>query len=326
MKNKDACNRLKERFTSIRTAIEKMQSATDSAIYSCATKNAEFVKKYSKEYGAEMRSELLAKTSAAVLKEKQKCRQTVDRDFSQIRQIIRAWTFQPIPPEVSVTLDTITRNQLKLSRAELEVLSELTQGCYIGEKIVDGLAKQDGLFDSGFIAIDDIYKSIRQAEDVIDRAIENYSGQLDENNKLLSNMLGLSLSEDAWFIPMSATVLTDDNAFSRAETMLSTVTESTFELLPSRRAEIDAMFADRTEDERLEIIQAAIDAEDTESLDNFRLYDQALYSRAEKNLALYHLEQMKEASLARTAATAKAAEARGKLDTLIKASTEAESA
>ena len=213
MKNKSVCDQLKLRFTSIRDAVSKMQSATDSAIYSCATKNAEFVKKYSKEYGAEMRSEILAKTSAVVLKEKQKCRQTVDRDFAQIRQIIRAWAFQPIPPEVAATLDTITRSQIKMCKAELEILSDLAQGCYLGEKIIDELAKHDRLFDSKFIAINDINKNIRQAEDVIDRAIENYSGQLDENNKLLSNMLGLELAEDTWFIPMSATVLTDDNAF-----------------------------------------------------------------------------------------------------------------
>ena len=108
--------------------------------------------------------------------------------------------------------------------------------------------------------------------------------------------------------------------------MLSTVTESESKLLPSRRTEIDEMFDGKTEAERLEIIQAAIDAGDLESCDSFRLYDSKLFATAEKDLALYHLEELKEASIARTAASAKAAEARGKLDSLIKASTEAESA
>ena len=309
MKNRTVNGELTKRFSEIRAAIERMQENVDGIIYKAASQNAENVKRFNENYGAEVRAALVAKASDGILKAQQTAKSATDKAFTAIRMSLRDWTLEPISATTAAALETYTKNNIMPSRREFQILDETVSGSYLGGRILCELAKSSGFAVSDFQTIDQIEKSLKAAQSAVNLAIANYSGKAGEDHRYVSDLLGIDVSTDSWYKPFAEDILTSDNEFTRCESTLTAVTETDVALLPTKRAEIDKMFDGVEEADRIKIVQDVISSADYVMADCLRLYDSKLYEQAETSLAEYRREALREAIEQRNTATLAASQA-----------------
>lgn len=306
MKNKTINQELQTRFTAIRNAIQTMQDGVNTKVNRCADKSFRNLKMYSQEYNKQLQKELFASTSAEIMGLKQRCRTTCDREFLAVRQTMRTWMLTPMPPEASAALELFVRNGITPSRREIEILQESAQGNYLASKLLDTLSRSAGFWNTSFRSVDDLEKDLAAAQNIVNVSISAYQGQMHDNT-YVATVLGLEIvpsETDTWYSPLAESIIAEgaDNSFTRTEAELLDTTESEFSLLPSKRRQLDELLGGLEHDDRIRVIQEAVESNDTSMCDAFELYDDSLYHEAVQRLAEYKRAQLKEAIQARTEA------------------------
>lgn len=286
MNNKDVSSALTRRFQKIRTTIEKMQDNTIKIICRTADETANNTRKYNAEYLREQQKELNALATDKIVALKEDTTQLVDGEFTAIRATLRDWISKPMPEEFTAVLSAFTQYGVQPTRMELETLEELGHGNYCCGRIVSQMARSLG-FDSDFKPYESYLRDLSIAQRDTHSAIMNYQGLMDENYRYVSDMMGLKLAANPMFAPIAEKFLeSSDNSFANIETELTTVTQTKFDLLPSKRRSIDELFTDTTgDDQRRAIVRRFIEDNDFTMCDLLRVYDPDLYQSSLSELS-----------------------------------------
>lgn len=275
MKNASIARQMKQHFDSIRHEVESLQTAVLKKITKLADENLSAAKKYNETYLQTRKAEWTAKTKSEINALKKSTIQKVRAEYMQINSLLRDWLVSPMPEQCAAMLGAFARYDLTPTKSELEILTELSQGSYLGSRIVDGMGKSLG-YVGDFKPIETLRREIDVARHDTENAIKNFAGIPDENHRLAADLLGLNLAENRNLIVFACGFLEGENSFSRLETELSDVMETEFTLLPSKRREIDALFADVPDSDRTDVAKRMIENDDSMA-DLLESYDKKLY-------------------------------------------------
>ena len=207
--------------------------------------------------------------------------------FGLVRDEVRAWAKEPAPFELLETLNTYRTYDIKPSLEELRAFQELAAGSFIGSKIVNELAVKSGVYDTNFAEISDIMKDLRQAEADMKCAITYYYGLYDESTRhYTGDQFTNPNANGMWYlIPFAADYIEkEDSPLTRVEKLLSGLTEDSFDILPSKRAELDETFKDADEQQKIKIAKSLINTKSSLA-DLLEKYDSALYKSALDGIA-----------------------------------------
>lgn len=284
MKNKTIADSMKKHFSNIRRAVETMQTGVIKRIHGASELSVNNVRRYNADYLAQVQAEMRANAECEIAGIKQTCTERCRAEFVEIDGLLTDWLVTPIPDDCATMLRAFKDYGIIPTRSELTVLSEISQGSYFANRALDSLAKNLGFCDFAFAPIDALRRELNTARKDCENAIANYSGVPDESHKLAADLLGLNLAENRNLIVFSADFLEKDNTFSRLERELSDVTQTEFSLLPSKRREIDALFADVADADKVDVAKRLIENDDN-LRDTMELYDKKLYLDALARLA-----------------------------------------
>lgn len=206
--------------------------------------------------------------------------------FGLVRDEVRAWAKEPAPSELLETLNVYRTYGITPTIEELRTFQEMAQGSFIASKIINTIAEKAGVFDTSYAEISDIMKDLRQAELDTKSAIRNYYGKYNEDTR---HYTGDQYADDfngKWFsIPFAADFLErEDTSLTKVEGFLSVLTQDVFDILPSKRAELDETFKDADEQQKIEIAKNLINTKSSLA-DLLEKYDSALYKSALDNIA-----------------------------------------
>ena len=298
MKNATIARQMKQHFDSIRHEVESLQTAVLKKITKLADENLSAAKKYNETYLQTHKAEWTAKTKSEINALKKSTIQKVRAEYMQINSLLRDWSTSPMPEQCAAMLGAFARYDLTPTKSELEILTELSQGSYLGSRIVDGMAKNLGYYSRDFQTIEELQRSLQSAEKDTENCIRNFAGVPSADYKLASDLVGLNLAENRNLIVFSSDFLQADNSFSRIERTLCDITESGFALLPSKRRAVDALFEGVADADRTGVAVRLIESDDS-MRDLLSLYDKNLYLDALDALAeekkVYAESLMKEA-------------------------------
>lgn len=284
MKSKNIAKQMRTHFGSIRDAVEAMQTGVIKRICGASELSVNNVRKYNADYLAQVQGEMRANAEREIAGIKQTCTERCRAEFVEIDGLLTDWLLTPVPESCATMLRAFRDYGITPTRSELAVLSEVAQGSYFANRALDSLAKNLGFCDFDFEAIDVLRRELNTARKDCENAIANFSGIPDERHRLAADLLGLNLAENRNLIIFSACFLEKDNTFSRLEKKLSDVVETEFSLLPSKRREIDKLFADVADADRTGVAVRLIESDDSMG-DLLSLYDKNLYLDALSQIA-----------------------------------------
>lgn len=284
MKSKNIAHSMKKHFSNIRHAVQTMQTGVIKRICGASELSVNNVRKYNADYLAQVQGEMRANAEREIAGIKQTCTERCRAEFVEIDGLLTDWLLTPVPESCATMLRAFTDYGITPTRSELLVLSEVAQGSYFANRALDSLAKNLGFCDFDFEAIDVLRRELNTARKDCENAIANFSGIPDERHRLAADLLGLNLAENRNLIIFSVDFLEKDNTFSRLEKKLSDVVETEFSLLPSKRREIDALFADVPDSDRTDVAKRLIENDDS-LRDLMELYDRKLYLDALAKIA-----------------------------------------
>ena len=295
---------IRRHFAEIRQAITKTHDSIDAIIDRAVNQNSRNAHKYNAEYLATKTAELRAQAAEDAAAVKNEGIQTIRQEFAGIELCLRDWLFAPVPDGLASALRIVKDFDITLGAQELAVLSESAYGSYLGLKLIDGMAQQHGI-KTPFIPYHDIERQLGTAKRDCITAINAYVGQLSFDNTFVANKLSLPLAPEEMSLyhvfaqdfedPERATSLRE------IEAGLCDLTEDDFAITPARRNEIDKIFEDENEEERITTAARLIDSEDPLGA-LLPLYDQSLYKNACNRLDTVARERALRALSARDAA------------------------
>ena len=283
MKNEHVAENMKKRFASIRTSVETMQTRTLRAIGKAAELSLQYARQYNEVFLQEQMQDLRATYNGKIAEIKQIALNEISLQFTAIRTELVDWCNKPMPEATASLIRTYVDFDIIPTRGELQTLIESAQGSYIAMRILDKMAQKAGYTGVDFKTIEALSMDLQLAQQNAIDAIKNYAGILDEKTfTIAADDLGLDVAENRHFVPIAQEFLERaDNDFARAEKELCDLTEDTFDLLPSKRRELDALFVDCPDDDaRVQIIKNIIESDDTSLCDSLSLHSPELYKRA----------------------------------------------
>lgn len=284
MKNKTIANSMKKHFSNIRGAVEAMQTGVIKRIHGASELSVNNVRKYNADYLAQVQAEMRDNAEREINAVKQTCTERCRAEFVEINGLLTDWLLEPIPDGCATMLRAFKDYGITPTKSELAVMSEVAQGSYFANRALDSLAKNLGFCDFDFKPIDLLRRELNTARKDCENAIRNYSGIPDENHRLAADLLGLNLAENRNLIVYASCFLERENTFSRLERELSDVTETQFTLLPSKRREIDALFVNVPDVDKVDVAKRLIENDDSMA-DLLEVYDRELYLDALGKLA-----------------------------------------
>ena len=288
MQNKNISTALTARFQQIRDTVQKMQDDVIRVITKTADINARNVKRYSPEYLTERTAELTTDATAKIVTIKEIARTRADNEFTAIRSTLADWSQQPLPEGFASLLSAYTSYQISPTKRELETLIQASRGNYIAQRIVSQMATQAGLDMTDFRLYEDYERSLKLSQLDVYNAIDNYKGILGEGYKYVADELGLAaIAKNESFSVFAEDFLTrTDTSFAETERLLTTVTDLSLTMLPSKRQAIDDLFRDCTnDDQKRYIIKQYVAGNDFYMTDLLQLYDSKLYGAALQEIA-----------------------------------------
>lgn len=283
MKNKTIAKEMQAHFKAIRHAVEVMRAAVLKRISQAADLSARNYERYNQDYLAIRQAEMRQTAEAEISAVKQTALEKVRSEYAQINTLLMDWVTMPLSDKCNTMLRIYTDFNLQPTKAELQLLAETAQGSYFACRVVDGMAKSLG-YDYDFKPIEVIRREVDTARRDTENAIKNFAGVPDERHKLAADLLGLNLAENRNLVVFSVTFLERENTFSRLETELCDVVETEFTLLPSKRREIDALFVDVPDADKVDVAKRLIENDDSMA-DLLALYDKKLYLDALNRIA-----------------------------------------
>ena len=221
--------------------------------------------------------------------------------FEDIGKVVEEWVSQPPSAEFTAVMSTVDRFNLQLSRSEIEVLSTLASGSYIGQKVID-LYASDNAMSCNFQPVEKIRQQISAARSDALAAVHAYCTQ--------------DMTEYKWITdreyPTHVRVYAADY-LERERTSLTDLWETLnaamnpdVSLIPSEIERLEKFF-DGHED-RVQRMQELI-LMDPDHADRFALYDPKSYKAARQIIAEQKMEQAAAARKAVAEAAKKATDA-----------------
>ena len=284
MKNKTIAKEMKTHFQNIRHAVEVMRAAVLKRISQAADLSARNYERYNQDFLKIRQAEMRQTAEAEISAVKQTALEKVRSEYAQINTLLTDWVAMELPDKCNTMLRIYTDFNIQPTRAELQLLAETAQGSYLACRVVDGMGRRLGYEVLDFKTIEVIRREVDTARRDTENAIRNFAGLPDANHRLAADLLGLNLAENRNLVIFASDFLERENTFSRLETELCDVVETEFTLLPSKRREIDALFADAPDSDRIDVAKRMIENDDS-LRDLLELYDRQLYLDALAKIA-----------------------------------------
>lgn len=284
MKNRTIAKEMQAHFKAIRTAVEVMRAAVLKRISQAADLSARNYERYNQDFLRIRQAEMRQNAESEINAVKVTALEKVRSEYAQINTLLTDWVTMPLPDKCNTMLRIYTDFNIQPTKAELQLLAETAQGSYFACRVVDGMGRRLGYEVLDFKTIEVIRREVDTARRDTENAIKNFAGIPDENHKLAADLLGLELAENRNLVVYSADFLENDNTFSRLERELSDITETEFSLLPSKRREIDKLFADVADADRTGVAVRLIESDDSMG-DLLSLYDKNLFLDALAKIA-----------------------------------------
>lgn len=302
MKDKTTASKMRRHFSAVCEIIGNMQKDINDLIVKYGTDDIRNAEMYNTRTLHEVRTKKRAETVGKIQKLKEKAILDVDAHFLNLQNILSEWVVQPIPDSALHLLNAYTAYDLKPSLEELNLLDQTISGNFLASKILSGLAAKNGYADIVFKDLKDLQKDLASARAWAISAIQNFQGAVrsDDDKKgvqTIASMYKIDIPvQNDFFVVQSADFLTaEKNPFKDAEKYFCEITESDFDIHPSRREELDHYFARAADEERKIEMAIALLKSDNSLKELLRVYDSALFTSANDRIVTAWRDDVKDA-------------------------------
>ena len=197
--------------------------------------------------------------------------------FDDIEKVVAEWIASPPSADFTAVMACVDRFDLKLSRTEIEMLSTLAAGSYIGWKVLDQYAAANAM-SCNFQSADRIKQMISAARSDVLTAVRCYCGQDSAFSWITGETIpSFRRAFAASYLGMERTSLHD-----LAEVLNATMNPAV-SLLPDEKERLQKYFDGYTGEDRIARMIELITA-DPDDADRFSLYDKDIYDAARQQI------------------------------------------